>query len=382
MNTARRGRIVVLGMLTRHPVPGMVWLTMQYVEGLRRLGYDSYYVEPHAGDGRTDSAESAAWVEGIMRRFGFEDRWAFDARNGDGHCYGRTTGELAELYRSADVILNLHGSAKATPELCETGRLVYVGTDPMVMEVALAEGDPAAAECLGRHAAIFTWGECYGTPTCRVPPTDEFTFLPTRQPVIVDHWYPHRASTSGYFTTVGNWRQRHRDYDFLGERFTWSKDQEFDKVLELPSRCGPHFELALASYDDDDRRRLESNGWKVRPARELATVDTYRDYVTGSLAEFTIAKEQYARLGSGWFSDRSATYLASGRPVVTSETGFSDHLPTGAGLFAFNDLEEAASACDTVLADPERHGAAALTIAREYFGYDVVLTSLLDRIRV
>ena len=127
MNAASRGRIVVLGMLTRHIVPGIVWCTMQYVEGLRRLGYDSYYVEPHAGDGRTDSAESAAWVEGVMRRFGFDDRWALDARNGDGRCYGRTAGELAELYRSADVILNLHGSAKATPELCETGRLVYVG---------------------------------------------------------------------------------------------------------------------------------------------------------------------------------------------------------------------------------------------------------------
>src|SRR5436189_175014 len=177
-------------MLTRHPVPGMVWLTMQYLEGLRRLGYDSYYVEPHAGDGRTDSAESAAW--------------------------------------------------------------------------------------LGRHAAIFTWGECYGTPTCRVPPTDEFAFLPTRQPVIVDHWQPRRASTSKYFTTVGNWRQRHRDYDFLGERFTWSKDQEFNKLLELPSRSGPHFELALASYDEHDRRLLESNGWRVRPAAELATVDSYR----------------------------------------------------------------------------------------------------------
>src|SRR5689334_20002764 len=214
-------------MLSRHPVPGMVWLTMGYVEGLRRLGFDSYYVEPHAGSSRTDSAESAAWVEGIMRRFGFEDRWALDARNGDGRCYGRTTNELAELYRSADVILNLHGSAKATPELCETGRLVYVGTDPMVMEVALAEGDPAATECLGRHAAIFSWGECYGTPTCRVPPSADFTFLPTRQPVIVDHWSARPASTSGSFTTVGNWRQRHRDYDFLGERFTWSKDQEF-----------------------------------------------------------------------------------------------------------------------------------------------------------
>jgi len=369
-------------MLTRHPVPGMVWLTMQYVEGLRRLGYDSYYVEPRAGHSSTDFAESAAWVERAMRRFGFEDRWALDARYADDRCYGRTGDELAELYRTADVILNLHGCAKAIPELYETGRLVYVGTDPMVMEVALAEGDPAAAEYLGRHAATFTWGECYGTPTCRVPHTGEFAFLPTRQPVIIDHWFPHRGPASGYFTTVGNWRQGHRDYDFLGERFTWSKHHEFDKVLALPRRCGEHFELALASYDDADRALLESNGWRVRPAAELATVDSYRDYVTHSLAEFTIAKEQYARLRSGWFSDRSATYLASGRPVVTSETGFSDHLPTGEGLFAFDDLDEAASACDAVLADPERQGAAASQIAREHFGYDVVLTSLLDRIHL
>ena len=382
MTVPNRGRVVLLGMLTRHPVPGMVWLTAQYLEGFRRLGYDVYYVEPHAGGRSATSRQDAEWIDRVMKTFGLADRWAIDEKHGDGECYGMSRAALRGLYRDADVILNLNGGSKALPELCETGRLVYLGTDPMEVEVSLYEGNQTTVDYLRRHAEIFSWGECYGTDTCLVPPTDEFNFLPTRQPVIIDHWHPHRGehAASSTFTTVGNWRQAYREFEFRGEMFAWSKHLEFERVMDLPRRCDARFELALASCTEDDCARLESFGWGVRPASSLTDPFDYRNYVTASRGEFTVAKEQYARLRSGWFSDRSACYLASGRPVVTSETGFSDVLPSGEGLFGFDTVEEAADAIEAIEADYVRHCAAAIEIARSFFSYDVVLPALLDRL--
>ena len=154
------------------------------------------------------------------------------------------------------------------------------------------------------------------------------------------------------FTTIGNWRQRQRELVFGGERYTWSKHHEFLKFLDLPSRVEQGFELALSKYDESDREMLQSRGWNVRHALDFSTdLDEYRGYIASSRGEFTVAKDQNVRLRSGWFSDRSATYLAAGRPVVTQETGFSDLFPTGAGLFAFSAIEEAVEAIKAINAD-------------------------------
>jgi hypothetical protein len=166
---------------------------------------------------------------------------------------------------------------------------------------------------------------------------------------------------------------------YRGEVYTWSKHHEFLKYLDIPRRTGQPFELALSSYDDSDRRLLEDHGWRVRPALEISReLEPYRDYIARSRGEFTVAKDQNVRLRSGWFSERSAQYLAAGRPVVTQETGFSNALPTGAGLFGFTTPEEAAAAVESINADYARHSRSAAGIGREWFGYEVVLKQLLS----
>lgn len=170
---------------------------------------------------------------------------------------------------------------------------------------------------------------------------------------------------------------------FRGEPYHWSKHFEFIKFIDLPSRTRQPFELALSSCGETDRQMLESRGWRVRRAVDFSKgldFDAYRDYICGSRGEFTVAKDQNIRLRSGWFSDRAATYLAAGRPVITQETGFSNILPTGEGLFAFSTMDEILAAVDAINSDYPRHRRAASEIAREYFSYDVVLKKLLQQI--
>jgi hypothetical protein len=164
---------------------------------------------------------------------------------------------------------------------------------------------------------------------------------------------------------------------FQGETYSWSKHHEYLKFLDLPSRVEQSFELALAKYDDSDRQLLESHGWQVCPADFSCDLDAYRHYIRRSRGEFTVAKDQNVRLRSGWFSERSAQYLASGRPVITQETGFSNVLPTGRGLFGFSTTDDIVAAVEAVNANYEEHCRGAADLAREYFNYDVVLRPML-----
>ena len=194
-----------------------------------------------------------------------------------------------------------------------------------------------------------------------------------------DLWSGDTVDASSRFTTIAGWKQLWREITFEGEVYHWSKHFEFLKFLELPAKCGASFELALTSYEAADRELLESHGWQVTDAGALsADLDLYRAYISRSRGEFTVAKDQNVRLRTGWFSDRSAAYLAAGRPVVTQDSGFGCDLPLGLGLFAFETLDEAASAVDAIASDYERHGAAAHDIAAEYFDHAVVLPELLS----
>ena len=184
------------------------------------------------------------------------------------------------------------------------------------------------------------------------------------------------------FTTVGNWRQRH-DVCFQGEVYHWSKHHEFMKVIDLPARTGRRFELALGRYEEEDRAMLEGHGWRVRRALDFSTdLDAYRRYLLDSRGEFTVAKDQNVRLRSGWFSERSAQYLAAGRPVITQETGFSNVLPTGEGLFGFSTPEEVVEAVDRVNSDYQRHSRGAVRLTREFFSHEVALRQMLRELGV
>ena len=392
MEIAARPKVIVLGTMTKIPVAGIVFLTMQHLIGLKRLGFDAYYVEAHArtpsmlmerpeDDG---SALAAAYIDATMRRFDLgADHWAFHALHDDGRCYGLSETALKELYREAVLIFNLHGGTIPLPEHHETGRLVYLGTDPVEHEVDVYNGVQETIEYLEPHCAFFTWGENFGNPDCRLPTSDRFPFFPTRQPVVMDLWESFQGPPADTFTTIGNWCQPWRPVTLDGEEYYWSKHLEFLKFLDLPRRSGRRFELSLSSLEDEDRRLLEDHGWTVRASLEFSKdVDQYREYLGTSRGEFTVAKDQNVRLRSGWFSDRAAGYLACGRPVITQETGFSNVLPTGEGLFGFSTMEDIEAALDRIDTDYARACRAAAQIARECFDYRVVLGEMLDRLGV
>jgi GT2 family glycosyltransferase len=385
-------KVVLFGMMTNKAVAGIAHLTMPYVVGLERLGYQAYYVEAHGSwptqlqdptDATSDgSREAAAYIERVTRHFGFRGRrWAFHAQHSDGSCYGMTAGELRRLYAGADLFLNLHGGTYPPEELADDDRLVLIDSDPVGLQIRASQGDAEVLGFLGAHAAHFSWGENLGQEDCGVPIPAGFRFRPTREPVLLDLWGSGTATPGPLFTTIGNWQQHMDDLEFRGEVYHWSKHHEFLKFLDLPGRTAQPFELSLASYDEQVQQLLEEHGWRVRPAAELsADLDVYRRYIVDSRAEFTVAKDQNVRLRSGWFSDRSATYLAAGRPVVTQETGFSNTLPTGEGLFGFSTMEEILAAVEEINSDYERHSAAAREIAREYFDAEKVLARILAEV--
>jgi GT2 family glycosyltransferase len=373
-------------MMTKMPVAGVVWQNLHYLLGFERLGYDAYYVEAH---GRTPSmlmapadedasGRAAAFIATIMRRFGLGDRWAFRALHRDGRCFGMTDVRLGRLLASAEMIVNLHGGTEPLPEFSATDRLVYVETDPVQLQLELAEGYRASHEFLAAHSAFFTFAESYGSDQCLLPVSDRFEFHTTRQPVLADLWQTAAPPAHDRFTTIGNWSQPWRDVSMDGLVYTWSKDHEFKKVLDLPARLSNRFELALSSYEEADRRLLEGHGWKVTPAMGFSTdLVAYRDFIAGSAGEFTVAKDQNVRLKTGWFSDRSATYLAAGRPVITQDTGFGGAIPTGDGLFAFSSAEEVVEAVERIDTEPQHHGRAARELAAEHFAAEVVLAEML-----
>jgi GT2 family glycosyltransferase len=388
MNIASPKKLVVLGFMSHFPVAGVAWQTLHYLLGFQKLGYEVYYVEAHGctasklmqHDTDDGPGRAAAYISGVLNRFGLGDRWAYHALYESRHL-GLTAGQLKELYGSAALLINLHGSHIPTPELSSSGRLVYLETDPVDLQIDLYRNKPETIDYLSPHCAFFSFGENLGKSDCLVPSSERFTFLPTRQPVVLDLWEHPGGADAELFTTIGNWRQPWREFTFKGESFRWSKHLEFQKFLDLPRRTPQGFELALSSYTEADRQMLVDHGWRVRHALEFSQdLDAYRSYIAQSRGEFTVAKDQNIRLRSGWFSDRAATYLAAGRPVITQETAFSNSLPTGEGLFAFSTMDDILHAVEAINSNYPRHCRAATRIAREFMSHEVVLGKMLDQL--
>ena len=381
---APRGPIVVFGILFWYPLAGVSYQFLHYLLALRRLGWDPYYVEDSArwvyDPGRNDTTpDPRANIEAgaaVLAAHGFGDRWVFRSHHEGGHVYGLGAMRLRALYRETAALLNVTGSQELRDEHLACPRRIYVETDPVKGQIQVAQGDAGMLRTLAMHDTLFTFGENLGRPDCGVP-VERFTWLPTRQPVAMDLWDTGRAGRRAY-TTIATWRNTN-DVVYKGETYYWSKDREFEKVLELPRRRAVPFELAT-HVDAPTAARLTAAGWRLGDSfavsRDLAR---YRAFIESSRAEFTVAKDQNVRLRSGWFSDRSACYLAAGRPVITQDTGFGNVLPTGKGLFAFRDLEDVLGAVDAIESDYPGHRRAAREIAAEYFDAERVVGSLLER---
>jgi hypothetical protein len=382
---ARRS-IVVIGTLASDPYAGMAWMHMQIVVGLRRLGHDVYYFEttstwPYDPIRRTrvcDSAYSVEYLARVAESFGVGDRWAYRRSYGDKAWFGLDRRRAEELLAHADAVFNVAGATRLAEEGLKVGRLVFFGTDPVYQEIAYVNGDPDVRTLVDEHDEFVTYGENLGAPDCPVPVFERLR-AKTRQPVLLDLW-ESEAAPDRRFTTVCNWRQDGHDVEYKGETYYWSKHHEFLKFIDLPRRVDLPFELAtgLVHLYPDVRGMLTSCGWRLVDAHQFTACPwPYRDYVRASLGEFTVARDQNVRLRSGWFSERSACYLAGGRPVITQDTGFGKYLPTGEGLFAFNSMEEIVAACEAIRSDYVRHSRAARAIAEEYFRAETVLEKVL-----
>jgi hypothetical protein len=380
-------RLIIVGTLASNPYAGMAWMHMQITAGLRRLGHDAYYFEttsawpydPVRNTAVNDSEYALPYIRRVAESFDLGDRWAYRRSYSDKEWFGLGRGKAEELLAGADAVFNVAGATRFAEEGLNVGRLVYFGTDPGVHEIAYAKEDENVWRIIEEHNECVTYGENIGLAECSIPPLPRLRAR-TRQPVLLDLWRDGPPSRPE-FTTVGNWRQEGFDIDFENEIYFWSKHHEFLKFIDLPRRNRQAIELAtgLGNLHSEERELLEWKGWKLIDALAL-TADPwrYRDYVRSSRGEFTVAKDLNVRLQSGWFSERSACYLAAGRPVITQDTGFGSVLPTGEGLFAFNTMEQILAAFEAINSDYEKHSRAARSIAEEYFRAETVLAKLLQ----
>jgi hypothetical protein len=386
------GRIVVAGSVAQKPWHGgHTWVFLQYALGLKRLGWEVLLLDRLAPTMCADEGGHACPAEEswnlryagrVMQRFGLEREYAVILEDEDGGprgTHGLERGEILDRIRGAELLLNVMGFLDDEELLGAARRRVFLDIDPGFGQMwhALGWADPFAG-----HDDFVTIGRNVGRPECTIPDCGK-RWITTNQPIVLEHW-PPAGPSDGPFTSIGTWRGRYDPIEYGGERYGL-RVHAFRDFAPLPRLSGEAFELALDidAVERADLALLEENGWAlVDPRRAAADPWSYRDYIARSGAEFMVSKDAYVRSRSGWFSDRSICYLASGRPVVAQDTGFDGWYPTGEGLLAFNDLEEATAAVDEISGDRRRHSVAARRVAEECFDSDKVLPGLLDALGV
>ena len=377
-------RIIVLGYIVRGPLGGLAWHHLQYVMGLAGLGHDVYFVEdsddypscydPTKDITDTDPTYGLQFATRTFEKLQLGGRWAYyDAHTS--RWFGPAAGRILGICANADLVLNISGINPLRPWLMEIPARGLVDTDPVFTQIRHL-ADSAARTLALQHTSLFSFGENIGLTSSTIP-ADGLNWHPTRQPVVLDAWPVTPGPSDGRFTTVMQW-DSYSAAEYGGHRYGM-KSNSFAPYIDLPERAGPIFEVALGSKAAP-RDLLRSKGWTLRDPRG-PTQDpwTYQRYILQSKAEFSVAKQGYVVSRSGWFSERSACYLASGRPVVIQETGFSDWLQTGSGVIPFTTPEEALSGIEEINSRYRYHCEAARAIAETYFDARKVLSHLIER---
>jgi len=378
-------KILVSGAIANKPASGgEAWVRMSWVLGLGRLGHEVCFVEQIESAHCLDAQGRPVALGESLNRRSFESTMASlapacpaallcdDGRSGVG-C-GKE--EIVEWARGADLLVNISGHLEL--ESIKTGprRRAYVDVDPGFTQIWAADGAGARLE---GHDTYFTVGENIGTPACAIP-TGGLDWLPLPPPVTLADWPPAPAPGGDRFTTVATWRSPLGALSLEGVDFE-GKHHQWRRLVELPRRSPQQFEIALQIHpgDDADRAALEAGGWRlVDPVAAAGTPQAFRSYVRGSAAEFSVAHPVYVETASGWLSDRTLRYLASGRPALVQDTGIAGRYPVGEGLLTFRTLEEAVAGAEAIAADYEAHSKAARALAETYFDSDLVLRRFLE----
>ena len=381
-------RVVVTGLIATYPVGGVAWDYLQYVHGLAALGHDVTYLEdtgqwvysPRLMTFTEDCADNLAYLARVLGEGRVRVPWAF--RDSRGAVHGLDHTALLQACRDADLFLNVSGSGWLRDEYRGHGVHAYIDTDPCYSQAKLAAADAGTADpqvresaaMIRRHDVFFSFAENLGQPECLIP-TMGLTWHPTRHPIVLADWPWSEPPADGAFTTVMSWKIDVTP-PALGGRVYGGKDVEFAKVMALPSRTTMSLEIALSGAAPRDQ--ITAAGWRVRDARDVsATPAAYQRYLAGSRGELSVAKEAYVATRSGWFSTRSASYLALGRPVVIQDTGLATHYPLGDAILPFDDLDGAAAALLEVEHDYARRCRQARAIAAELLAAERVLGRLL-----
>ena len=381
---SRPDTLVLAGALAQRPNHGgHTWVFLQYLLGLRRLGWDVLFVDwlhpdmcgTEAG---VETSVNLRYLRDVFERFGLGDAYAVTDVS-TGTSYGVARREVIERIRHSAALVNFMGYLDDEDLLGAAPVRVFLDIDPGFGQMwrALGLADPFAG-----HDLFVTVGENIGAPECSIP-TCGLDWITTPQPVVLDEW-PVVEDRGEAFTSVAAWRGPYGPIEYEGRTYGL-RVHEFRRFVELPRISGHTFELALDidSAESGDLELLRANGWHLAdPVTVAADPWSYRDYIQGSLAELMVAKNMYVQARTGWFSDRSICYLASGRPVLAQDTGLAGRFGERDGLVLFSTLDEAREGAGRIASDPILHGRAARSIAEDHFGSDQVLSRLLARLRV
>lgn len=384
LDASSRGTIVVWGLMAHAPFGGMTWQVIHYLLGLQELGHDVWYVEDTdawmlnlaVDDWTLDPGENAGFLARSLPELGFTGRWVLRAPEST-ECLGALDwAGLKRLYRDADLVVNLCGSHELQPHHDAIRHLLYLETDPVASQVAVASGDLDVRQMLERYSSLFTYATNLTGADCLIPSGD-LSWRITVPPVSLPSWAFGEPPTNRQLTTVLNWSASESKVQCQGQRWDWSKKASLERFADLPLGCAIPLEMALRRATSSAEEMLRSRSWRIVDARSIDAPNAYREYIVTSLGEFSVAKAQYVAPRSGWISDRTVCYLAAGRPAIVERTGIAG-IPTGLGLLDFGNLEEAAAAIEAVSADYELHASAASELAAEYFSAGKVMERMLN----
>jgi hypothetical protein len=375
-------RIIVTGLVAQYPLGGVTWDYLQYVLGLSRMGHDVYYLEdtgqwpynPLEGGLAKGCSYNVDYLAAVMDRVGLGDHWMYRFP-WESQWFGISGKRRDEVFRTTDLLINVSGTLDNPAEYRSVRRMAYIDSDPGFTQVKLARGQVDFQRIVDIHDIQFSFGECLSD---KVPDTGH-TWRPTRQPIVLSEWHPSAPHRETY-TTVMNWTS-YKSVSFNGRKYG-QKDIEFERFMDLPSSV-PDTQLEIAvnagKTHCTPRDRLVHNGWRVvEPDEVCPDLESYRSYIESSKAEWSTAKNGYIVGQTGWFSCRSACYLAAGRPVIVQDTGFSKVIPVGEGILTFSSMDEAIEAINRLETDYPHHALAAREIAEQYFDSDQVLGHLID----
>ena len=377
--------ILFSGSIGRFPIGGHAWAQLQYLAGLRALGHDVFYIEDCGDDGSwvydwereeltTDLGYPAAYVRACMELVGMQQRWSY--RAGD-ESRGMTVTAVRDLSARADLLMvRAVPLARWRAEYDKPRRRAFIDADPGFTQISYAQKRRDLLETVQRCERLFTIAQRIGKPGCTIPATDR-EWIATVPPVALAHWPVAADDAPGaatHFTTVMQWKG-FREVEHDGRRYG-QKDLAFPAYLDLPRRTRQPMRVAIIGVAPDE---LARHGWDVVegwvPSK---TPQSYRDFLARARAELLVAKQGYVEMRGGWFSDRSVCFLASGRPVLMSDTGLDDWIEVGEGLLTFADAAGAVDGIDRINADYERHRRAARRLAERHFATTIVLPPLLE----